>query len=120
MTYMEKYVRIVFTVILFSIFFWIWPLRLFTNKNNCYFWTLERLIIEGGKAKWYNSKRHFGYHVIWIDKEGNGWEYTISSMPRRMHFLQMIFYNGTIRKFKHENKSGLLFGSFIGLNRIYK
>ena len=59
------------------IFFWSWPVRLFTKKNNCYFWTLEKLIAEGGRAKWYPSKRWRGYHVIWIDKEGQGWEYTV-------------------------------------------
>ena len=31
---------------IFVIFFWMWPYRLVTNKNNCYFWTLEKLIIQ--------------------------------------------------------------------------
>ena len=31
---------------IFLIFFWMWPYRLFTNKNNCYFWTLEKLITK--------------------------------------------------------------------------
>jgi len=93
-------VRVIFTFFLMAVFFWSWPVRLFTDKNNCYFWTLERLIVEGGSAKWYNSKRWFGYHVIWVDQDGIAWEYTRPRMLRNTPWWKMIFYNGTVRKFR--------------------
>ena len=101
---MEKLLRVTFTVTLMLIFFWTWPARLFTDKSNCYFWTLERLIIEGGRARWYNSQRWFGHHVIWIDKEGQGWEYTIPRMRRNTPWWKMLYYAGTVRKFKQSRK----------------
>ena len=36
--------KLINTGLLMAVFFWIWPIRLFTTKNNCYFWTLEKLI----------------------------------------------------------------------------
>lgn len=101
---MERILRIAFTVTLMAIFFWSWPLRLFTDKNNCYFWTLERLISEGGRARWYNSKRWFGHHVIWIDRDGQGWEYTVPRMSKGTPWYKMLFYNGTVRKFRKTRK----------------
>ena len=101
---MEQFTRIAFTSILMAIFFWTWPVRLFTKKNNCYFWTLERLIVRGGRARWYNSKRWFGHHVIWIDKAGQGWEYTVPRMAKNTPWYKMLFYTGTVRKFRTTRK----------------
>jgi len=92
--------RILFTGILMLIFFWSWPIRLFTNKNNCYFWTLERLITEGGSIRWYESRRWRGYHVTWIDRNDQEWEYTFPRMARDTPWYSMLFYDGQVRKFK--------------------
>ena len=96
--------RVIFTFFLMTVFFWSWPVRFFTTKNNCYFWTLERLIMEGGSAKWYPSKRWRGYHVIWIDKQGQAWEYTIPKMARNTPWYHMLFYSGNVRKFRSFRK----------------
>lgn len=101
---MERIGRNIFTATLMAIFFWTWPVRLFTDKNNCYFWTLERLISRGGRARWYNSKRWFGYHVIWIDDKGQGWEYTIPRMGKNTPWYKMLFYDGKVRKFRTTRK----------------
>ena len=92
--------RKVFTCILMLIFFWTWPVRLFTKKNNCYFWTLEKLIKYGGRAEWYPSKRWKGYHVVWVRPDGTKVEYTLPKMKKDTPWWQMLFYDGKVRKFK--------------------
>ena len=86
------------------IFFWVWPVRLFTEKNNCYFWTLEKIIKYGGRAEWYPSKRWNGYHVVWVQPDGTQLEYTLPKMSRNTPWFKMLFYNGKIRKFKTVRK----------------
>jgi hypothetical protein len=88
------------TAFLMFIFFWTWPVRFLTRKNNCYFWTLEQLIRHGGQAKWYPSKRWAGYHVIWISPEGEEWEYTVPRMARNTPWWKLLYYDGTVRKFR--------------------
>lgn len=92
--------RKVITFFLMAIFFWSWPIRLFTAKNNCYFWTLENLIRHGGSAEWYPSKRWVGYHVVWVSPKGERLEYTIPRMARNTPWWKMLFYDGKVRKFK--------------------
>ena len=96
--------RLALTVFLMVIFFWSWPVRLFTKKNNCYFWTLEKLITEGGKAVWYPSRRWAGYHVIWVSPEGEAYEYTIPRMRRDTPWWKMLFYDGSVRRFRNYRK----------------
>lgn len=49
------------------VLFWTWPFRLIDKRyNNCYFYTLEKLITVGGYAKWYKSNAWWGYHVAWV------------------------------------------------------
>jgi len=96
--------RLALTFFLMVVFFWSWPVRLFTKKNNCYFWTLEKLITEGGRAKWYPSKRWAGYHVIWINPEGEAFEYTIPRMRRDTPWWKMLFYDGSVRRFRTTRK----------------
>ena len=92
--------RKIFTFILMCIFFWSWPVRLFTSKNNCYFWTLENIIRHGGRAEWYPSKRWKGYHVVWVRPDAVRLEYTMPRMARNTPWWQMLFYDGKVRKFK--------------------
>jgi hypothetical protein len=87
---------------IFLIFFWMWPYRLFTNKNNCYFWTLEKLITKGGNVKWYKSHLWYGYHCTWVNTEGEEWEYTLPKM-RKTSLLKVMWYNGKVRKFSKGN-----------------
>lgn len=87
-----------------SIFFWAWPVRLFTKKNNCYFWTLEQIITRGGSAEWYPSKRWKGYHVVWISPDGQKLEYTIPRLARGTPWYKMLFYRGTVRRFRDYRK----------------
>ena len=101
---MKLKLRVLFTFFLMLIFFWSWPVRLFTSKNNCYFWTLEKLIAEGGRARWYPSNRWIGYHVIWVDNKDQGWEYTVPRMRRGTPWIRMLFYDGTVRKFRSRVK----------------
>ncbi len=88
------------TAFLMFIFFWTWPVRFFTERNNCYFWTLEKLIKEGGKAKWIPSKRWAGYHVVWVSPTGEEWEYTMPKMARNTQWWKLLYYYGTVRKFR--------------------
>jgi hypothetical protein len=101
---MKSELRVLFTFFLMIVFFWSWPVRLFTKRNNCYFWTLERLFMEGGRAKWYPSNRWIGYHVIWIDFAGQGWEYTVPRMKKGTPWTRMLFYDGSVRKFRSRVK----------------
>tara|TARA_B100000212_G_C27300089_1_gene501115 strand:+ start:140 stop:478 length:339 start_codon:yes stop_codon:yes gene_type:complete len=87
---------------IFVIFFWMWPYRLFTDKNNCYFWTLEKLITEGGKVKWYKSHLWYGYHCTWVSPLGEEWEYTLPKM-RKTSLWKVMWYNGNVRKFTRGN-----------------
>ena len=96
--------RLALTFFLMVIFFWSWPVSLFTKKNNCYFWTLENLITKGGKAVWYPSKRWAGYHVIWVSPEGEAFEYTIPRMRRDTPWWKMLFYDGSVRRFRNYRK----------------
>lgn len=81
-----------------AVFFWTWPVRLFTQKNNCYFWTLEHIIMHGGSVRWYPSLTWKGMHCTWVDKEGTEWEYTIPRMRKKQWWYIPIFYNGVVRK----------------------
>lgn len=97
--------RILFTALLMSIFFWSWPVRLIIKQNNCYFWTLERLITQGGSVKWYASKTWNGYHCTWIDNDAIEWEYTMPRMGKKPWWYVPLFYNGKIRKVKNGKTS---------------
>lgn len=91
------------TGLLMAVFFWFWPIRLFTSRNNCYFWTLEKLIKDGGSIEWYPSRRWTGYHVVWVDKDNIAWEYT-RKMKRHNPWYTMIFYTGNVRRFRGKRK----------------
>ena len=95
--------KLINTGLLIVVFFWFWPVRLFTKKNNCYFWTLEQLITKSGKIEWYPSRRWNGYHVVWVDKKNIAWEYT-RKMPRNAPWFTMIFYDGHVRRFRGKRK----------------
>ena len=101
---MDNITRKIFTLFLFVVFFWSWPVRLFTDKSNCYFWTLEQLIKHRGRAEWYASKRWMGYHVVWVSPEGTKWEYTIPRMKRDTPWYKMLFYTGKVRPFRSHRK----------------
>ena len=60
--------------------------------------------MEGGRAKWYPSNRWIGYHVIWLDKYGQGWEYTVPRMRKGTPWTRMLFYDGSVRKFRSRVK----------------
>jgi len=87
-----------------SIFFWAWPVRLITKKNNCYFWTLEQLIMHGGSAEWYPSKRWAGYHVVWVRPDGQKFEYTLPRMAKNTPWWGLLFYTGEVRRFRSFRK----------------
>ena len=87
---------------IFVIFFWMWPYRLVTKRNNCYFWILEKLITDGGSVKWYKSHIWYGYHCTWIDTEGVEWEYTLPKM-KKTSLWGVMWYHGKIRKFSRGN-----------------
>ena len=93
--------RIIGTVFLMLIFFWSWPYRLFTTKNNCYFYTLENLIKNGGSFKFYKSKWWWGYHVSYIK---DGYEYHYDMTPRERKQIKgfPFFYHGRITKVKEK------------------
>ena len=95
--------KLINTGLLIVVFFWFWPVRLFTKKNNCYFWTLEQLITKRGKIEWYPSRRWAGYHVVWIDEDNVAWEYT-RKLRKTNPWYSMIFYNGHVRKFRGKRK----------------
>ena len=91
------------------VLFWTWPIRLFYPEyNNCYFYTLEKLITVGGKAKWFKSKWWWGYHVAWIH-EGIEYHYDMRAGDRR-NIRKVaplgipIFYKGYIKKRNVNNK----------------
>ena len=102
--YMDNLYRKWITFAIMIVFFWSWPVRLVTKKSNCYFWTLENLIVNGGRAQWYPSKRWIGYHVVWIDNDGQKFEYTIPRMKRDTPWYKMLFYDGKVRPFRELNK----------------
>ncbi len=91
--------RKLLTLVIFIVFFWMWPYRLFTDKNNCYFWTLEKLITKGGKVKWYKSNLWYGYHCTWINRDGEEWEYTLQK-TRKTTLWKVLWYNGSVRQIK--------------------
>lgn len=89
--------RKICALFIFIIFFWMWPLRLVTKRNNCYFWTLEKLISKGGSVKWYKSAIWYGYHCTWISPRGDEWEYTLPKL-RKTTVFGVMWYYGIIRK----------------------
>lgn len=101
---MNNYLRKALTIIGCFIFIWFWPVRLFTNKSNCYFFVLEQWLMNGGKAQWYQSKRWIGYHVIWVDRSGQKIEYTIPRLRRGTPWYKMLFYDGEVRRFREFRK----------------
>ena len=102
--YMNNTTRKLITLVLMLVFFWSWPYRLFTKKNNCYFWTLENIIRHGGRAEWYPSTRWVGYHVVWVRPDGEKLEYTIPRMKRDTPWYKMLFYQGKVRRFRRVRK----------------
>ena len=72
------------------------------EKNNCYFWTLEKLITQGGAVKWYKSAIWFGYHCTWVSPDGVEWEYTLPKM-KRTSLWKVMWYHGTVRPFTSRN-----------------
>jgi hypothetical protein len=98
---MNTTIKVVATIFLMFIFFWTWPIRLFTEKNNCYFYTLENLIKYGGKCKWYQSQWWWGYHVSYI-KDGYEYHYDMTYEERKKIKGFPFFYNGKIRKTKYK------------------
>lgn len=89
--------RKLLTLIIFIVFFWMWPYRLFTDKNNCYFWTLEKLLTQGGTVRWYKSNLWYGYHCTWINKDGEEWEYTLKKTTKTT-LCKVLWYNGKVRR----------------------
>lgn len=89
---------------LITVFFWLWPLRLFIKQNNCYFWTLEQLITRGGSVEWYDAKRWAGHHVIWIAPDGTPWEYTPPKIYKNTPWYKMLFYKGIVRQYRGKRK----------------
>ena len=65
-------------------------------------WTLEKLITEGGKVKWYKSHLWYGYHCTWVSPLGEEWEYTLPKM-RKTSLWKVMWYNGNVRKFTRGN-----------------
>ena len=89
---------------IFVIFFWMWPYRLFTSKNNCYFSTLEKLITQGGSVNWYKSAIWYGYHCTWVSPTGEEWEYTLPKMSKTT-LWKVMWYTGKIKKFQTRRKN---------------
>ena len=83
--YMDNLYRKWITFAIMIVFFWSWPVRLVTKKSN-------------------PSKRWIGYHVVWIDKDGQKFEYTIPRMKRDTPWYKMLFYDGKVRPFRELNK----------------
>lgn len=90
--------------LLIVVFVWMWPIRLFTNKSNCYFWTLEQLIFRGGRAEWHPSRRWIGLHVVWIATDGTPWEYTLANLNRNTPWYKLLIYNGIVRRYRGKRK----------------
>ena len=91
-------VRYLTTALLMAIFFWFWPIRLFTSKNNCYFWTLENIITHGGYVRWYRSLTWFGFHCTWVAPDGVEWEYTMPRMGRKPWWYIPLIYSGKVKR----------------------
>lgn len=93
--------RYVTTLLIFVIFFWIWPVRLFISQSNCYFWTLERIVTKGGSVNWYRSSTWRGFHCTWVERNGTEWEYTVPRMGRKPWWYIPLFYNGEVKQVKN-------------------
>lgn len=91
--------RVIGTILLVAIFIWLWPVRFFTKKSNCYFYTLERLFTEGGSAKWHNSQWWWGYHLGYV-KDGYEYHYDMTRKERAKIKGFPLFYNGKVTKVK--------------------
>jgi hypothetical protein len=98
---MNNAIRLVGITVIVITLFWSWPYRLFTKKNNCYFYTLERILMEGGTCKVYRSRWWWGYHISYI-KDGFEYHYDMTREERKMIKGFPFFYNGTVRKVKHK------------------
>jgi len=96
--------RWVISFCLIVIFIWVWPIRLFTNKNNCYYWTLEQIILKGGRAEWYDAVRWAGHHIIWIAPDGTPWEYTPPKVYKNTPWYKLFLYNGEVRRYRGKRK----------------
>lgn len=97
---MDTTIRVVGTTLIMIVCFWAWPYRLFTKKNNCYFYTLEHLIRYGGRFKFYRSKWWWGYHVSYI-KDGYEYHYDMTREERKNIKGFPFFYYGQVRKVKY-------------------
>jgi len=90
--------RKIITLFVMVVFFWSWPYRFFTKKNNCYFWTLEQLIKHGGSVKWTDASNWAGYHAIWIRPDGQLREYVPIDSEKYKPWYRMLFFKGVVRK----------------------
>ena len=69
-------------------------------RSNCYIWCAYKRLRYGGQVKFVRSIRWNGYHTIWIDSEGQAWEFTMPKMKKKPWWYIPIFYNGIVRKIK--------------------
>lgn len=96
--------RKLWTLLIFIVFFWMWPYRLFTDKNNCYFWTLEKILRYGGSVKWYKSKLWYGYHCTWLAPNGDEVEYNLPKM-RKTNLFGVLWYDGVVKVRKRQRSN---------------
>ena len=69
-------------------------------RSNCYIWCAYKRIRYGGQIKAVRSLRWKGYHTIWIDPQGQAWEYTIPRLKNKPWWYVPILYNGVVRRIK--------------------
>ena len=95
---------ILYTIPIFFVWILIYlPVRILTNKSNCFYYALEQRILNGGKIKMIKSKRHGGHHFYHETKNGETFEYTIPNLSKVVSPLKLIIYSGVVRKFRKRN-----------------
>lgn len=98
----SKIGRVLLTSWMVFLWFILLPVIYFLPQSNCWYYSVKRYILEGFKGKIIPvaSKRWRGYHVVYQDRDGQLWEYTLTKMPRHMPWWKLIIYRGTERKYR--------------------
>jgi hypothetical protein len=100
----NKYFLRLNTFAFMVVLFWSWPYRLIENtRKNFYFFELEKIITEGGRAKLYKSNSWWGYHVAWV-KDGIEYHYDMSKADKKNlpWWAIPVYYKGKVRTKKQK------------------
>jgi hypothetical protein len=108
---LSKISKIIYTGLIIIVGLVLWPVRLFTDRSNCYYFVLEQRLLNGWKGKWVFSDDPFwsAYHVAY-SLNGTEYHYVMSRNERlRLReepwYVIPYLYYGSLKEKSNESKS---------------